>query len=141
MKKTTLFVYLLLGVIYAKAQDSLPKQPADVDKVVFFNNSDYKMGRIPFGKPLEYTLSFTNKGKDTLVLQNVMVGCGCTTPKYKAGEKIAPGKSSVVVLGFNGDARGEFTRTADIIFTNGMVKQVRFSGTTYSDSTGTAVNR
>jgi hypothetical protein len=57
-----------------------------------------------------------------------MVSCGCTTPKYRSGEKLLPGKSINVLLGFNGNAHGAFTKTADLIFSNGLVKQVRFRG-------------
>ncbi len=135
MKRSAVFVYFLLAVIYCNAQQPAAQVVKNIDLFAGFTNADYDMGRIAAGKPLEYTVTIRNiSKKDTLVLQDVKVGCGCTTPKFRVNEKIAPGKSTLIVLGFNGDAHGEFTKTADIIFNDNMVKQVKFRGVTYSDS-------
>ncbi len=107
----------------------------EVDKIVSITNTDYDMGRIPSGKPLEYSLIIKNISKDTVLLQEVKVGCGCTSPKYKAGEKIFPGMSTFITLGFNGGASGEFVKTADIFFSGGLSKTVRFHGMAITDST------
>jgi hypothetical protein len=128
MKKGMSFVYFLLCVIYAGAQDTSVTAKKDIDKLVSVTNADYDMGKIATGKPLEYNVTIKNISKDTLVLQDVKVGCGCTSPKFRANEKILPGKSTYIVLGFNGDARGEFVKTADIVFGDGLVKQVKFRG-------------
>jgi hypothetical protein len=134
MKKLGVFVYFLLGVIYAGAQDTARAAKKDIDKLVSISNADYDMGKISTGKPLEYNVTIKNISRDTLVLQDVKVGCGCTSPKFRANEKILPGRSTYIVLGFNGDARGEFVKTADIVFGNGMVKQVKFRGVAVSDT-------
>lgn len=135
MKRIFVLIYFLLGFIYCKAQQAAVPIVKNIDLFASFTNADYDMGRIAAGKPLEYNVAIKNiSKKDTLVLQDVKVGCGCTTPKFRAGEKIAPGKSTSIVLGFNGDAHGEFIKTADIIFNDNMVKQVTFRGITSSDS-------
>jgi hypothetical protein len=133
MKRVALFIYFLLAIIYSQAQQAIP-QSKDIDKIVSISNADYDMGKISAGKPLEYNLVIKNISKDTVMLQDVKVGCGCTTPKFRAGEKLLPGKSTFITLGFNGDAHGEFTKTADILFVGGLVKQVKFRGVTVSDS-------
>ena len=141
MKRLAGFVYFLLLFIYAGAQTGQPA-PKNIDKILSFSNADYDMGKISAGKPLEYNVVIKNISKDTVVLQDVKAGCGCTTPKYRAGEKILPGKSTYIVLGFNGDAHGEFIKTADIFFNNGLTKQVKFHGTAMPDSTSIpATNR
>lgn len=129
-----LLVYFSAGLVYTQAQEPAPVKK-DVDKFLTVTNADYDMGKIAAGKPLEYNLVIRNISRDTLVLQDVKVGCGCTTPKFRAGEKILPGKSTYIVLGFNGDAHGEFVKTADIIFAGGLNKQVKFHGVTFTDST------
>lgn len=132
---TTCFIFLA-GLFHSHViAQSVPVN--DVDKIVSITNADYDMGRIPAGKPLEYNLFIKNISKDTLQLQEVKVGCGCTSPKYKAGEKIFPGNSTFITLGFNGGASGEFVKTADIIFSGGLSKTVRFHGTAITDSTQT----
>jgi hypothetical protein len=134
MKRILIFVGCLLGYFHAEAQQTALPVVKNIDLFASFTNADYDMGKIAAGKPLEYNVTIKNiSKKDTLVLQDVKVGCGCTTPKFRAGEKIAPGKSTYIVLGFNGDAHGEFTKTADIIFNDNMIKQVKFRGVTQTD--------
>lgn len=128
MRKAVVFVCFLLCTLYAGAQDTAGIAKPDIDKLVSITNADYDMGKIAAGKPLEYNVTIKNISKDTLVVQDVKVGCGCTSPKYRANEKILPGRSIIIVLGFNGDARGEFVKTADIVFGNGLIKQVKFRG-------------
>jgi hypothetical protein len=96
---------------------------------------DYDMGKIPAHRPVEYPVQIQNKGKDTLVLEAVRAGCGCTSPKYRTNDKIAPGASTRIFLGFNGDAAGNFTKTAEIVFAGGITRQVSFHGFAQVDST------
>lgn len=131
-------IFLVLAVVFfaanSHAQTTLP--PAkNIDKMVAFTNLDYEMGKIIFGVPLEYNVTIKNISKDTVVLKEVVAGCGCTTPKYRAGEKILPGKSTFITLGFNGSVSGEFIRTVDIFFNDGsLVKQAKFHGVSTVDS-------
>lgn len=121
----------LLSAAAAQAQNG----GKDIDQLVQFTNADYNMGRIPAGKPLEYNVTIKNISKDTVVLKEVKAGCGCTTPKYRSEEKILPGKSTFITLGFNGGATGAFEKTADIYFNDGsLVKQVKFKGVAVTDS-------
>ncbi|MEO7530789.1 MAG: DUF1573 domain-containing protein, partial [Sediminibacterium sp.] len=103
--------------------------------MVLFTNIDYDMGKIATGQPLEYNVTIKNISSETVVLKEVKAGCGCTSPKYRTGEKILPGKSTYITLGFNGDAHGDFTKTADIYFNDGsLFKQAKFHGTAVNDS-------
>ena len=94
MKNILPFIFAGLLVIVLQAQvNQQPKK--DVDKILSLSaNADFDMGKIPAGKPLEYNLVIKNISKDTVILQDVKVGCGCTTPKFRAGEAILPGKST-----------------------------------------------
>jgi hypothetical protein len=107
----------------------------DIDKMVLITNLDYDMGRIPSHRPLEFNVTIKNISTDTVVVKEVKAGCGCTTPKYRSNEKILPGKSTYITLGFNGDATGDFIKTADIFFNDGtLFKQVKFHGVAVVDS-------
>ena len=134
MYKTLIaLIFCFFGsVMYAQ---TIVATNTDIDKFVTFINADFNMGKIPAGKPLEYNVTIKNISKDTLIIQEVKAGCGCTTPKYRTGETILPGKSTFITLGFNGDAHGVFSKFADIYFKGGLTKQLKFNGETYTDST------
>jgi len=142
MKKFTLIAAAFLVTYMAQAQEkatSAPApavaqtqpQPKDVTKVVEFKNAEYDFGKIPFGKQAEYEVTLKNISHDSITLERIQVGCGCTTPKYEANKKIAPNESYKVTLGFNGSTDGPFTKFATIIFNDGVQKQVTFKGETY----------
>ena len=121
---------ILNGKTFAQTT-ATPKQ--DINQLVSITNADYNMGKIKSGAPLEYNVVVTNISKDTLSIKTVKVGCGCTTPKYKAGQIIQPGETATVTLGFNGSAVGPFFKFADIFFGNGLSKQLKFSGDAVKD--------
>lgn len=137
MKKITFLAAVLFMAFTANAQQvtteaqKTQQQPKDIAKYVEFKNAEYDFGKIPFGKPAEYELMVKNISNDTVTLDRVQVGCGCTTPKYEAGKKILPGESTKVTLGFNGSSDGTFTKFVTIFFNDGMSKQVSFKGETY----------
>jgi homoaconitase/3-isopropylmalate dehydratase large subunit len=96
---------LVLGLVSCKAQ-STATPPAEIAKVLKFTNDNFDMGKIVTGKPTEFTVDIENISSAPITLTNVMVGCGCTTPKYTQGQVIAPNTHATVVLGFNGRSRG-----------------------------------
>lgn len=135
MKKALLIIVFCTTCYAVSAQLAKTIDTTRLGKMVQLTNADYDMGRIPYGKPLEYNVTIRNISKDTIEIREVRAGCGCTTPKYKTGEKILPGKSAIIVLGFNGGANGDFTKSAELFFTNGLSKLLTFHGTAYTDST------
>lgn len=141
MRKLFVVLTACFFALSARSQTTVA-QVNDIDKITGFTNINYDFGRIPSHKPVEYNVTIKNTGKDTLVLKEVKAGCGCTTPKYRANEKILPGRSTFITLGFNGDAVGQFERTVDILFNDGsLVKQAKFHGVAVADSTTTNIQR
>jgi hypothetical protein len=139
MKKFTLIAAILFAGFAANAQvekTSTPQpvqqpQPKDIAKYVEFKNPAFDFGKIPMGKPAEYQLVFKNISHDTLTLERVQPSCGCTTPKYEANKKIAPGQSYEVTLGYNAASEGVFNKTVTIFFNDGMTQPVTFKGEVY----------
>ena len=139
MKKHTLLLCAILALAtVTKAQIQTTTTPGvidakkDINTILQFTNAEYNFGKIIFGKPVEYQVSVKNISIDSVVLENVQAGCGCTTPKgYTKGEKIAPGATKVVTLGFNGGTNGSFTKFVTFFFGGGLQKQVTFHGETY----------
>ncbi len=139
MKKFSLLLSAVLFVMITNAQ----AQPApnattpgvvvtkDINKTLEFTNAEYDFGKIPFGKPTEYVVKVKNISSDSVTLENVQAGCGCTTPKYEKGKRIAPKETITVTLGFNGGTNGAFTKFVTFFFSGGMSKQVSFKGETF----------
>lgn len=124
MKHLFLATLMLIGFIGAKAQTT----PTDITKVLKFTNDYYNMGTIAYGKPTEFNVDIENISTSPITLENVMVGCGCTTPKYTKGAVIAPSAHATVTLGFNGSAVGNFSKNATLFFSGNLVKQITFYG-------------
>lgn len=132
---TSLFVAALVNAQTPAASSSAaatqitPK--ADISKVLEFKEENHDFGKIPYGKPVEFDVAIKNIGNDSVKIENIKVGCGCTTPKYEQGKSYAPGETFKVTLGFSGYAEGPFEKYVDLFFNNGMTKQIKFHGTGY----------
>lgn len=127
-------IFVLMAALFTGMMAMAQNQPAkDITKVLEFKNAEYNMGKIPFGKPLEYEVEIKNISAETVVLEKVEVGCGCTTPKYEAGHKILPGEVYKITLGFNGGNMGPFTKFATLYFKDGMSRQVKFFGEAFQE--------
>jgi hypothetical protein len=126
MKKIFVAMVLILGSFTLNAQTT--QAPVEITKVLKFTNDNYDMGKITTGKATEFNVSIENISSAPITIENVMVGCGCTTPKYNKGQVIAPGEKAVVTLGFNGSAVGAFSKAATLFFSGNLNKQVSFHG-------------
>lgn len=104
--------------------------PPDVSKYVEFKELDHDFGKIPQGKPAEFDLVMKNISSEPLKIENVQVGCGCTTPKYEHGP-YAPGETFKITVGFNGSAHGPFSKLFTVFFNDGMSKVIHFHGETF----------
>ena len=140
MKKISFFIALLVLILAGHPIQAQTK----VEDVLKFKNDQYDFGKISFGKPATYTIDITNISKDTIFLITARPGCGCTTPNFKANQKIGPGQNAQVQITFNGSAMGQFSRFTDLEFSGGLVKQTKFMGEgvaiTNSNPTGPVIS-
>jgi hypothetical protein len=95
---------------------------------VSIKNETYDMGKVTYGNPVEYWIEVTNTSKETLKLEGVKAGCGCTTPDFTPNQPFKPGETVKIKIHFNGSALGKFTRFTDIYISGGLVKQTSFTG-------------
>jgi hypothetical protein len=133
MKKILLLVpaFLVALILNAQTQSTDSSQPAkDITKIVEFKELDHDFGKIPFGKPASFDLEMKNISSDSVKIENVQVGCGCTTPKWSAGP-YAPGETFKVGIGFNGATDGEFHKVVTIFFNGGLQQVIKFHGQTF----------
>jgi hypothetical protein len=90
---------------------------------------DFDFGKIPQGKPVFHEFQVINAGKDSVRISNVQASCGCTTPEWDHSP-IAPGKQSVIKVGYNAATEGAFSKTVTID-ANGQQKIIVISGTVF----------
>jgi hypothetical protein len=69
--------------------------------VIAWDKSTHDFGDLAQGDKVEYTFKFKNSGTEPLIIANVQVTCGCTTPKGWARDPIAPGQSGEITIAFN----------------------------------------
>ena len=124
MKRLLFISLFFIGAFQLNAQTT----GTDITKVLKFTNDNFNMGTIAYGKPTEFNVDIENISTAPITLENVMVSCGCTTPKYTKGIVITPGMHATVTLGFNGSAVGNFSKNATLFFSGNLVKQVSFYG-------------
>jgi len=127
MKKFILISSFLFSISYVFAQNT-PSNQVDITKLLKFTNDNYDMGKIKFGKATEFTVDIQNISNYNISLDNVMVGCGCTTPKFTKDQMLTPGAHANVVLGFNGSSMGVFSKSATLFFSGNLTKMVSFHG-------------
>jgi hypothetical protein len=92
--KAVFFVFFLLNSAFGFGQNA----------EFFIENDTYKFPRTLAGDTLYHAFNITNKGSDTLVIQNYKVACSCTKINYPS--KIAPGERGVFQLSF--DTTGKY---------------------------------
>jgi hypothetical protein len=69
--------------------------------VITFEKKNHDFGDINQGDKVEETFKFTNTGNEPLIITNVQVTCGCTTPKGWPRDPIMPGGKGEITIGFN----------------------------------------
>lgn len=133
MKKIVLAFSALLVMTAVHAQTSTsPILGEDISKVIKFGELDHDFGKIPYGKPAEFQVVITNISADSVKLQDVKAGCGCTTPKWEAGP-YAPGQTFNITIGFNGYTEGSFTKIVTVFLDGGLSQVLKFHGETYKN--------
>ena len=135
MKNIVLVVFSVLVFSQSHAQvKPLPTanapQVQDIKKLVEFKELDHDFGKIPYGKPVEFDVLIKNVSSDSVKIENVQAGCGCTTPKWQPGP-YAAGENFKITLGFNGYTEGVFNKVVTIYFSGGASQLIKFHGETF----------
>lgn len=126
-----LLLSLLLATV-AQAQSAAPSAAALVAK-----EAAHDFGKIPQGKPVYYSFTVVNNGKQPLKLDNVSATCGCTTPEWSKAP-IAPGGSSIIKVGYNAADSGPFEKYVTVHYNGGQMLQMTIKGSVWSAPAGAA---
>lgn len=81
-----------------------------------FDKAVYDFGQFSESSPIvSYDFTFTNVGNSPLVINQAIASCGCTIPEYTK-EPIAPGKTGVIKVTYNGTGKypGPFSKSITI---------------------------
>lgn len=105
-KSIALITLSSLFVVFCKAQEPVKIQ---------FEKTTHEFGTIPQGDKAEYTFRFTNSASEPFALQRVKASCGCTTPSWTR-EEVAPGESGEIMVKYNTNRVGAFTKTVTVTY-------------------------
>lgn len=97
------------------------------EELIALKETIFDFGKIPQGKPVTHIFDFTNTGKTPLALDNVQASCGCTTPEWNK-DKVAPGATSKINVGYNAANEGPFTKIITITYNGTQTKQITIKG-------------
>ena len=103
MKKTLLLALSLTAAAYttAHAQTTAAKPVGPVaGPAITFEEVKYDFGSVVAGGTVDHTFKFKNTGTAPLVISNIGVSCGCTTPEWTKAP-VLPGKTGTITANFN----------------------------------------
>jgi len=119
--KSFFFSFLLLGLtvqVFSQDKDTTINSKAEVANgpQISWENPSHNFGDIIQGDKVEHVFKFTNTGNEPLIITDVQVTCGCTTPKGWLRDPIMPGQSGEIVIAFNSTGKmGAQTKISTVI--------------------------
>lgn len=100
----TKMLLLALGLTFAgtaaSAQTTKPAKAKPAGPQIEFSEVKYDFGSIKQGDVVDHVFKFKNTGTQPLVISNIGVSCGCTTPSWTK-EPVQPGKTGTISAKFN----------------------------------------
>ncbi|MBC5774485.1 DUF1573 domain-containing protein [Pontibacter sp. KCTC 32443] len=107
--------------------------------VITFKETVYDFGTVKQGEVVNHTFTFTNTGKEPLIIENASASCGCTVPEWTK-TPIAPGETGEVKVQFNstGKAGQQSPMVTIRANTDPNITQVSLKGTVEASSIPTA---
>ncbi len=109
-----LVVFTLLSTFFVKAQEPAAA-PVDNPNApeISFNKDVHDYGTIKNGADGNCEFTFTNTGKEPLIISGAKGSCGCTVPTYPK-EPIMTGQTGVIKVHYDTKRGGAFTKTVSI---------------------------
>ncbi len=107
-----IFIFLVSTIIFSPVlgQD---QSTEDAGAAIKWENPSYDFGDIKQGERVETTFKFENSGNAPLIITNVEVTCGCTTPKGWPRDPILPGGKGEITVAFN--STGKYGRQNKVV--------------------------
>jgi hypothetical protein len=128
MKKIfQIFIFVSIVLVTAKAQTQQVRDSLNRN-LLTLTETAFDFGKIPQGRPVKHVFEVKNNGADSLKISNVQASCGCTTPEWEKDKVVAPGKTTIITVGYNAAAAGAFSKTITITYNNNLTKLITISG-------------
>lgn len=105
-------IVFLLGA-FTFFQLNAQNAPTAQGPLISWELPSHDFGDITQGDKVNHTFKFTNTGNQPLILTNVEVTCGCTTPKGWPRDPIPPGGKGELTVAFN--SAGKFGKQNKVI--------------------------
>jgi len=99
-KMLLLALGLTMAGTAAQAQTTKPAKAKPAGPQIEFSEVKYDFGSIKQGDVVDHVFKFKNTGTQPLVISNIGVSCGCTTPSWTK-EPVQPGKMGTISAKFN----------------------------------------
>ncbi len=80
------------------ATPAQPAAPVGPTTSITFDETTFEFGTITSGDKVEHTFTFTNTGKEPLIISNAKGSCGCTVPSWPRQPIAVGGKGEVKVV-------------------------------------------
>lgn len=131
MKKILVLIPLFILTVFIGCSQTSPQTPQQTPATDFikFETVSHDFGKIATNGNGTFDFSFSNTGKEPLLLKNVSSSCGCTVPEWPK-EPIAPGAKGSIKVKYNTANIGPFTKTITV-YSNGSASPItlRITGT------------
>lgn len=110
------FAFFGFNAAYAQevAPEAQPQQEVNPNAPeITFEATVVDYGTVEQGSDGNRTFTFTNTGKEPLILTNVRSSCGCTIPKWSRNP-IAPGETTSIVVHYDTNRLGAIHKTITV---------------------------
>jgi hypothetical protein len=108
---------LILSLLLTCFSSTLLLAQGKVDDRIRFEKAEHNFGKIPQGKPVTISFTFSNPATQRLMIQDATAECGCTTPEYPT-KPIAPGGTGTITVTYDAKEPGAFTKRITVRLIN-----------------------
>ena len=128
MKKIVSFFVIISSLVLSVKGQTNSNPSIQKTDILTLKEKTFDFGKIPQGRPVKHIFEVVNNGTDSLKISNVQASCGCTTPEWEKDKIVAPGKTTIVTVGYNAATAGIFSKTITITYNNKQTKFITISG-------------
>lgn len=118
MKKLILSIGLFMFVFFAANAQGTPATPAPEPvnpnaPEIKFDKDTHDYGTINKGADGNCFFTFTNIGKEPLIISNCRASCGCTVPNWPK-DPILPGKTGKIDVHYDTNRLGQISKSVTV---------------------------
>ena len=95
MKRVFLMIAVCCFVTKGFSQEPEKVENPNAPEITF-EETVHDFGKVPNGGVAECEFTFTNTGKEPLIIQNCTASCGCTAPTCPKDKPVKPGEKGTI---------------------------------------------